>query len=270
MKPISLSQIWQIENPLDFKAHFARRNAIEEPLEAWVRNKMDWQGWQEYRPKRNEFNRPLIFSLIYFYHETDTWLFGGVFRILERLPDQYIVELTDMGSEFIGRLKLRSPYRQRATRVNFENHFESFEVGEVLREPYSGRSFPGFDEIDISFDELETLVRNERPDWRAALENVKGVYLISDMRTGKRYVGSAYGEQGIWSRWCQYATSGHGGNVELRKLVNSPDLDYCKANFRFALLDHRPLGTPDETVLNRETYWKQVLFTRGSQGMNRN
>ena len=36
---------------------------------------------------------------------------------------------------------------------------------EILREPYSGRSFPGYEDIDVSFDELETLVRNNRYDW---------------------------------------------------------------------------------------------------------
>jgi hypothetical protein len=69
------------------------------------------------------------------------------------------------GTGFLGRLKLRSSYRNRATRVNFENHYAGLEVQEILREPYSGRSFPGFDDIDISFDELETVVRNSRADW---------------------------------------------------------------------------------------------------------
>jgi hypothetical protein len=30
------------------------------------------------------------------------------------------------------------------------------------------------------------------------LENVKGVYLIVDKSNGKMYVGSAYGDTGIW------------------------------------------------------------------------
>jgi len=46
-------------------------------------------------------------------------------------------------------------------------------VQEILREPYSGRSFPGYEDIDISFDELETLVQNERSDWKAALESTE-------------------------------------------------------------------------------------------------
>ena len=71
---------------------------------------------------------------------------------------------------------------------------------EILRERYSGRSFPGYEDIDLSFEELETLTKNERLDWKGAPESVKGIYLIADTITGKRYVGSAYGDFGIWSR----------------------------------------------------------------------
>ena len=163
-----------------------------------------------------------------------------------------------------------SSYRGRTTRANFENHFADFEVQEILREPYTGRPFQGYEDIDLSFDELETLVRNNRPDWKAALENAKGIYLITDTKTARRYVGSAYGELGIWSRWRSYVESGHGGNVELRSLANDTSLGYCRANFRFAVLEHRSSRTPDDVVVERETFWKHILFTRGEGGLNRN
>ncbi len=172
---LRLSDIWSIAGPSDYKLHFARWNGHSQPLEVWARDKGEWQGWQEYRPARDEFNRPKIFSLIQFYHEPDAWLFGGVFCVLERLSDRYVVTLSDEGGGFIGRLKLRSSYRDRATRVNFENHYSSLEVLELLREPYTGRSFPGFEKIDLAFEELETLVRTGRPDWKAALSSVKGI-----------------------------------------------------------------------------------------------
>jgi hypothetical protein len=34
---------------------------------------------------------------------------------------------------------------------------------------------PGYEDIDISFEEIETLVRNNRQAWKAALERVKGI-----------------------------------------------------------------------------------------------
>ena len=78
---IFLRDIWPIAEAEAYKLHFARWNGENQPLEVWARDWDEWQGWQEYRPARNDFNRPYIFALIQFYHETDSWLFGGVFRV---------------------------------------------------------------------------------------------------------------------------------------------------------------------------------------------
>ena len=266
---ILLPDIFPITTPAEFKLHFARWNGDNQPLDVWVQDRDRWRGWQEHRPARNAFNRRYIFTLIHFYHETDTWLFGGLFRVVQRQPDRYEVALTDHGAGFVGRLKLRSSYRQRATRVNFENHYRDFEVQEILREPYAGRAFPGFEGIDLSFEELEALIRTERPDWKAALESVKGVYLITDTTTGRRYVGSASGDLGMWARWWSYVETGHGGNLELRALVTDPTLEYGRKAFRFALLEYRPNSTPDDVILTREAFWKRILLTRGAGGLNR-
>ena len=268
---IMLSDIWPIADPGDYKVHFARYNGRSEPLEVWARSSDEWKEWQEYRPSRNDFNRPLIFALMQFYHETDAWLFGGVFRVLERNPERYVVELTEQGAAYAGRLKLHTPYRGRTTRPRMENHHRMFQVQEILREPYSGRQFPGYDDIDLSFDELETIVTNERLDWKTPLQNIKGIYLISvHDRQVRSYVGAAHGNEGIWSRWVQYISTGHGGNVELRALLRGRDLDYCRTRFRFALLEAMPIRTPDEAVQARERHWKDILSTRTPHGLNRN
>ena len=268
-KIILLREIWPCNHVSDYKVHFGRWDGNNLPLDVWVDDPSGWKEWQEYWPGRDEFNRPYIFSLMQFYHEPDAWLFGGIFRVSVRHKDRYEVELMEMHETFIGRLKVGSSYRGRTTRVNFENHYDTFEILEVLREPYSGQPFPGYEYIDLTFSQLETLVRNNRTDWKTALENVHGVYLITDTRTGKRYVGSAYGDQGIWSRWAEYADSGHGGDAELRELVG-PDLDYPRKYFRFAVLEYRAASTPEDIILERETFWKNVLLTRGKYGLNLN
>ncbi|MDE2919186.1 MAG: GIY-YIG nuclease family protein [Chloroflexota bacterium] len=277
---ILLTDIWPIENVKDYKVHFARWNGSDQPLDEWVKDRSIWTGWQEFRPTRNEFSRRYIFSLMNFYPDgVQTWLFGGIFRVLRRHADRYEVELTDYGRQFIGRLKLWSAYTNRATRVNFENHYvrEStpkrypMTVAEILREPFSGRAFPGYEKIDLSFSELEVLARNDRPDWKTALEHVKGVYLITDSsaRTRRHYVGSAYGDDGLWARWKSYIDTVHGGNVELRALVSEKGDAHCRAHFRFALLEYLPAYALDETVLGREAHWKQVLMSR-EFGLNQN
>jgi hypothetical protein len=109
---IFLSELLRIQDLAEYKVHFARWNDVVHPLEVFARDKKEWQQWQEYWPGRDDFNRPFIFSLIQFYHETDIWLFGGIFRVVTRHGDRYEVEkLTETGRALIGRLKLRSDYR---------------------------------------------------------------------------------------------------------------------------------------------------------------
>lgn len=132
---ILLQNIWHMDNPDDYKTHFAIHNGVEQPLDAWVHDPASWQNWQEYRGQKEgeRFNRPYIFSLMDFYPEKGVWLFGGVFRVLRRHDRGRKVELTDKGAHFVGRLKLRSDYRERPKRgLNFENHYNSLEVAEVL------------------------------------------------------------------------------------------------------------------------------------------
>ncbi len=270
---IKLTDIWPVENPHDYKVHFATRNKDRtEPLLVLARDADEWKRWQEYRPKTDQFNRKFIFSLARVYDEEDSWLFGGVFRVIERLPERYQVELTEQGGPFVRRLKLRSPYRGRARRVNMEGRLDEFEVQEILPERYSGLPFPGFESIDLAFSEFEVLHRNNRPDWQAALESVSGVYLITARTRSavRQYVGAAYGEQGIWSRWVDYLKTGHGGNAALRELIGNGGLRYCRRHFRFALLEHMSRNTLDGSIQDREAHWKRILGTRDRGGLNRN
>ena len=280
-KPVLLKNIWPIDAPNQYKLHYGRWNRSNNPLDVWVDEKSEWNNWQVNTRNSDMFNRQYIFSMMQFYHETDTWLFGGIFEItgkewVERKNKQgndwkgYVneVELTDVGEEYIGRLKLYTTYRNRATRVNFENHYDELVVREILAEQYSGQTFPGYQNINLSFGELARIVENDRPGWKAALQSVYGVYLITDTKTNKRYVGSAYSDGGVWSRWTQYISSGHGGNKGLKKLLKTKPNNYHH-NFRFCLLEfYSP--TTEEFIINRENFWKEVLLTREKYGYNEN
>ncbi len=266
---IFLKDIFSIENTGDYKIHFARYNQYNQPLDAWING--EWERWQEYWPGRDDFNKPFIFSLMSFYHEPNTWLYGGIFKVIERKKNEYYrVELTNIGKNFIGRLKINYPYPDRATRPHMMPHYNKFEVKEILPEAYSGRSFPGYEDINLSFVELEGIVKAGKLDWKTALENIKGIYLIFDRKSLKKYVGSAYGENGIWSRWNSYIHTGHGGNDGIADLISNLGIEYCRENFHFALLEQRPFNIADDKIISRESYWKEVLQTRGESGLNRN
>lgn len=132
-----------------------------------------------------------------------------------------------------------------------------------LRPEKSVGEFHSFAEVSLTYQELLQINRN--PDsnhiWIKALSSVNGVYLIRDTRSGDLYVGSAYGEQGIWGRWTSYARDGHGGNLELRKLDPS--------TFQFSILEIMSATTTAEGVVLCENRWKEKLGTR-TNGLNRN
>jgi hypothetical protein len=110
----------------------------------------------------------------------------------------------DLLGPFVKRLVISFKPSGRAVRLNMENYLDQMDVVSVLDTPYAGEPFPGHDRIHHSLGVLETAVKQDWHDWRGALQFTKDVYVIHDHETGKAYVGSAYGDTGIWARWRQY------------------------------------------------------------------
>ena len=137
------------------------------------------------------------------------------------------------------------------------------EILQVLPDTFDNDIFPGYDKVNISWNELSRIVNKE--SWRTALQNQKGVYLLTDSSNGKMYVGSAYGDQMILGRWKSYVKNGNGGNVELKKLK----FEHIKDKFRYSILDIFKSTIDDEIILERESWWKEVLLSRDF-GYNRN
>ncbi|HJX11411.1 MAG TPA: GIY-YIG nuclease family protein [Candidatus Binatia bacterium] len=195
---IQLSDIIHIDEPGQYKLHLACRNEDwVNPLDEYVSDHKNWLGWNEWRGSKNDWTRNFVFSLMEFYPRSDSWLFGGVFRVIERHDDRYKLEEIDEYKKFVGRVILSFHRYQgmRGRAYYLENYINEFEVVEILPAPYSGESFPGFERISHDFHILEPIFRSERSDWKAALSSVKGVYVISDKHNGKQYVGSWFG---IW------------------------------------------------------------------------
>jgi len=70
--------------------------------------------------------------------------------------------------------------------------------------------------------------------------SIKGIYLISDNSNGKQYIGSAYGDMGVWSRWACYIGTGHGWNDDLTKLITEKTIKSAREHFGFSLLEKCP------------------------------
>ncbi|MDH4389707.1 MAG: GIY-YIG nuclease family protein [Fimbriimonas sp.] len=260
---IPLGSILELGNQESYKLHVANWNGSRHPIDDFTESFESWMGWNRWRGTRNDFSRRHIFSLIRIPFRHSMWLFGGIFDVQDRLADRYVLNVNPLGESLIGRLVVDlTPPKGRGRAYYLEKYFDQMKLHEILSKPYEGVVFNGYDRIHLTFRELANIVSKENSSWRVALENAKGVYLITDRKTGRAYVGSAYGSFGIWSRWQSYVATGHGGNVELRELVSSNSDSYVRENFSFALLEHILPSASDEFVLGRESFWKQVLLTR--------
>jgi len=135
--------------------------------------------------------------------------------------------------------------------------------------------FPGYDNILLTFHALTEMVSDDRyADWRVALREVQGIYLITDSSNGKQYVGKANGAERILGRWTDYAGDGHGGNRALRELAEASigaggaKTDHAR-HFVFSILRVFGPSTASSEVDAAESHYKKALMTRDF-GLNRN
>ena len=252
------------------KVHLATWNGQDNPLDVYLSG--NFQEWQRWQTKRN-FEKPLVVALIKL-PEHNKWLFAGAYSSsdsewLEK-HDSHYYQLTELAAcaELNGRLVAHFDRPGRQSYLNAERWSDKILLSEIRPERLRIAEFPGYRAIDISMEQLKVVVSQSIESWRAALSSIAGVYLISDTTTGKLYVGSAYGEGGIWQRWLSYAAIGHGGNVELRQLMAEEGMSRS-SQFRFAVLEIADLHESRDSVLRRESHWKSVLSSR-KHGLNLN
>lgn len=216
-------------------------------------------------------NSDIVFCFIP-YSSSKDWLLVNAYKVLD--DSKFLIDadedsLTEY-APFFGRLVVHFEDKGRNVVVRNEDIINSINIKAILERPYNELSedFPGYENIDLSWDDLRRVLgfRN----WQTALKNQKAVYLITDTATNKRYVGSAYGDTMLLGRWHSYAKNGHGHNKELKALVEENGLEYVKNNFRYSVLDIYKSTTDDDTIIARESWWKNILLTRGDYGYNAN
>ncbi|MCC6125872.1 MAG: GIY-YIG nuclease family protein [Pirellulales bacterium] len=143
------------------------------------------------------------------------------------------------------------------------------EVIELLPDGQTLSPFTDYLNFTLKHSELKQLVNNAdaNREWRASLAAVAGVYLILATKSGRQYIGSAYGAKGIWGRWTAYAKNGHGDNELLKKLL-AKNSSYPEA-FTYSILQILPKSMKPKEVVKYEQQYKQKLGTQAT-GLNGN
>jgi len=127
--------------------------------------------------------------------------------------------------------------------------------------PDEKKVFTGFENLVKTYDELKEIIENPEvyDSWHTALKSVYAIYLIVDTETGKQYVGSAYGKDGLFGRWSVYVDTHHGGNKRMKEVVcDHPERYHA---FQFSILQILPKTVTDEEVIHLESLWKRKLLS---------
>lgn len=276
IKPLLLNDLLHLsqEDLNRAKVKFNQHNTETSQMEVYLRNpdyvNNDALFW---RTKRRYFNVGEI-AICLFQLSWDSWLLSTIKKVTRELGITDGVnyegeELKDY-QPYFGRtvVKYRKTHQTQVVYVN--TVINELEVVQLLPSIFDGVDFPGYDKVRLSYEQLSTIIRRRKGDWIAALENQKAVYLITDKGSGKQYVGSAYGENGmLLQRWTNYVNDGHGGNKLLKGVVDDLGMDYVMQNFQYAILENYNARVDKHIILERESWWKETLGSRAF-GLNAN
>lgn len=242
------------------KIRFNIGNDDFDPIQAFKEDKERLFEGHFWNASRNKSFREGQIAVGFIALSDDKWLLFDISKIVKDLNvfngAGYEYECIQEYSKYFGRLIIRYKNKSQNLVRKAESVLDDCEVYEIISETFEDDNFPGYDSVDVTWNKLKYVM--DKKDWKTALENQKGVYLITDTKTGKRYVGSAYGDSMIYGRWRNYVDSCHGGNKDLKML----EKEHIKKYFRYSILEIYKSTTDDKVIINREHYWMKVLMTK--------
>lgn len=247
-------------------------NGETNPIEEYKKNPQTlllWNYWNNHSYKKGQISIGLVKM------NDNSWLLFTIGRItkvldkpvyFEKNPNEGVqveYETLEQYSSLFGRVIIAYKNKVQQMFRNAEGLIDELEIKEILPSVYTGFDFPGYDNVCLSYSQLETIIQGNYPSYCNALANQKAVYVITDKNTGKLYIGSATSDHGmLLSRWTSYIQNGHGGNVKLKEIVSKLGIEYVKQNFQYTIIENFNSKVDDNYVLQRESYWKEVFQTR--------
>jgi len=264
---ILLNDILNLKDLENTKIRFLMKNRFQDPLHYYQHDEkrlFDCQFWNI----NNKVFRPGKTAIGFLPIGKNKWLLFDISKITKDLEVLggvgYEYEQINEYKKYFGRVVIE--YHQKYQNVvNLANTvIGRCKVLQILEDTYDVYdNFPGYENVNISWKEMQNILNKEV--WKTALENQKGVYLITDKSNGKMYVGSASGKDMIYGRWSTYIKNGHGDNEELKALGFS----HIQKYFCYSILDIYKSTTDPKIIEKRESWWKETLQSR-KHGYNGN
>ncbi|MHA8059099.1 GIY-YIG nuclease family protein [Aquirufa nivalisilvae] len=264
MENINLNDILKLDNLGNVKIRFnlmfdENWNPIEVFKNGDYQTMLGGQYWN-YKNRKSYKLGQITIGLVRIKPNENLWLLfhvGKTTKDLDKFDDVgYEFETLLEYEKYFGRLIVKFENKVQAMIRLAETVIEDIEVIQILPNTFDNDIFPGYDKVNITWEEMKRVI--EKDTWKTALQNQKGIYLLTDRSNGKKYVGSAYGEHMIIGRWRSYIKSGHGGNVRLKAL----GFDHIRKYFNYSILDIYKSSTNDQIIIEKENWWKDVLQSR--------
>lgn len=190
----------------------------------------------------------------------DKWLLFDISIITKDLNIYnavgYEYQTLESYRKYFGRLIIEYHNKSQNLIRNANTLIDDLTVHQILEDTFDNDLFPGYENVNISWKDLNRVIK--KSNWKTALQNQKGIYLITDKLNGKQYVGAAYGVEMLLGRWQNYIHNGHGGNKDLKTLT----FDYIKDNFNYSILEIYKSTVDDNIIFKREQWWINTLQTR--------
>lgn len=256
------------------KVRFHQYNGEDDPIDVFKKNPetlLSWNYWNSQRYKVGQLSIGLVKM------NFDEWLLFTIGTIISvkdipfnsGIGYEYKTE-NELFGDLFGRVEIKYHKTMKNQFPNAITVMGDFLVKEVLPDVFSGFDFPGYDNVSLSYSELETIIKGNYPSYQNALENQQAVYVLTDTHTGKLYVGSATSKnEMLLARWRGYINTFHNGNDGLKELFEQEGAGYFEKYFRYSILENFNAKVNPDFIRGRETYWKKVLSTK-KHGYNKN
>jgi hypothetical protein len=223
----------------------------------------DCSYWGWYGKKKNFKIGQTVFSFIKI--TNDEWLFISAAEIVD-IPEssRAKAKIIDKFRPLFGRLVIRFKKGNTYARYVFRMSkiIDQCNVKEILSCQYNGEQFEGYDRVHLPYFKLSDVFSGRiMPTYYEALKKVTGIYCLTDTKTGKLYIGSATGGEGVAGRWGNYLDSKHGGNKKLIALYDQMGSKYFEEHFTYTLIEYFGLSYDPARIFEREQYWKHCFNT---------
>jgi|GEM_PF-1976886 len=181
--PLKIDDLLRIpQSDMDkVKIKFNQPSPDEDPLDLYRKNpdiiNTQWLFWREQRRYFYEGQIAVCFLKIGW----DKWLLTTIKKITKDL--NIVGGISYDGDElpeykpYYGRLIIQFHKTFQAQGIYYKNVCDELLVNQLLPAAFDGYDFPGYDEVRLTWEQLEIIIKQHKKDWMAALQNQKAVYL---------------------------------------------------------------------------------------------